>query len=129
MRWLAHRGGALDCRDLPFTHPGTPFPIAVALAADPATILGAVPPIPDSLSEYQFAGLLRGSRTEVAKAKGSDLMVPAYAEIILEGHILPQSDPRAITPPEDPTHPQRPKTDSEIAPKGPSGDQTGYNNK
>ncbi|HLR83005.1 MAG TPA: UbiD family decarboxylase [Paenalcaligenes sp.] len=128
MRWLAHRGGALDFRDHALTHPGTPFPIAVALGADPATILGAVTPIPDSLSEYQFAGLLRGSRTEVAKAKGSDLMVPAYAEIILEGHILPQSDPRAITPPEDPTHPPRPKTDYEIALEGPYGDHTGYYN-
>lgn len=128
MRWLAHRGGALDFRDHALTHPGTPFPIAVALGADPATILGAVTPIPDSLSEYQFAGLLRGSRTEVAKAKGSDLMVPAYAEIILEGHILPQNDPRAITPPEDPTHPPRPKTDYEIALEGPYGDHTGYYN-
>jgi len=128
MRWLAHRGGALDFRDHALTHPGTPFPIAVALGADPATILGAVTPIPDSLSEYQFAGLLRGSRTEVAKAKGSDLMVPAYAEIILEGHILPQSDPRAITPPDDPTLPPRPRTDYEIALEGPYGDHTGYYN-
>lgn len=128
MRWLAHRGGALDFRDHALTHPGTPFPIAVALGADPATILGAVTPIPDSLSEYQFAGLLRGSRTEVAKAKGSDLMVPAYAEIILEGHILPQSDPRAITPPGDPTLPPRPRTDYEIALEGPYGDHTGYYN-
>src|SRR5690625_3027759 len=123
MRWLAHRGGALDCRDHSLTHPATPFPLAVALGADPATILGAVTPIPDSLSEYQFAGLLRGSRTEVAKAKGSDLMVPAYAEIILEGHILPQSDPRAITPPDDPTLPPRPRTDYEIALEGPYGDR------
>src|SRR3546814_15055470 len=74
------------------------FPIAVALGADPATILGAVTPVPDSLSEYQFAGLLRGSRTEVTKALGSDLSVPAFAEIVLEGHILPSSDSRAIKP-------------------------------
>lgn len=128
MRWLAHRGGALDFRDHALTHPGTPFPIAVALGADPATILGAVTPVPDSLSEYQFAGLLRGSRTEVTKAIGSDLMVPAYAEIILEGHILPQSDPRALSPAEDPEHPPRPKTDYEIALEGPYGDHTGYYN-
>lgn len=128
MRWLAHRGGALDFRDHALTHPGTPFPIAVALGADPATILGAVTPIPDSLSEYQFAGLLRGARTEVTQAIGSDLMVPAYAEIILEGAILPQSDPRAIPPEDDPNHPPRPKTDYEIALEGPYGDHTGYYN-
>src|SRR5690625_6773752 len=80
MRWLAHRGGALDFRDHALTHPGTPFPIAVALRADPATILGAVTPIPASLSDYQFAVLLRGSRTAGATAQGSDLLVPAYAE-------------------------------------------------
>ena len=67
MRWLAHRGGALDFRDHARTHPGTPFPIAVAIGADPATILGAVTPVPDSLSEYQFAGLLRGARTEITR--------------------------------------------------------------
>jgi 4-hydroxy-3-polyprenylbenzoate decarboxylase len=66
MRWLAHRGGALDFRDFALANPGNPFPIAVALGADPATILGAVTPVPDTLSEYQFAGLLRGSRTELA---------------------------------------------------------------
>ena len=95
MRWLSHRGGALDFRDHAIAHPGTPFPIAVALGADPATTLGAVTPVPDSLSEYQFAGLLRGSRTEVAQALGSNLSVPAWAEIVLEGHLLPASDPRA----------------------------------
>jgi 4-hydroxy-3-polyprenylbenzoate decarboxylase len=89
MRWLAHRGGALDFRDHCIAHPGEPFPIAVALGADPATILGAVTPVPDSLSEYQFAGLLRGSRTEVAKCIGSDLQVPSSAEIVLEGFINP----------------------------------------
>ena len=91
MRWLAHRGGALDFRDFALANPGQPFPIAVALGADPATILGAVTPVPDSLSEYQFAGLLRGSRTElVDSGVGEDglmLQVPANAEIVLEGHI------------------------------------------
>ena len=91
MRWLAHRGGALDFRDFSRANPGRPFPIAVALGADPATILGAVTPVPDSLSEYQFAGLLRGSRTELANSgvgeAGLPLQVPASAEIVLEGHI------------------------------------------
>ena len=68
MRWLSHRGGALDFRDWQLKHPGEPFPVAVALGADPATTLGAVTPVPDTLSEYAFAGLLRGSRTEVSKA-------------------------------------------------------------
>ena len=93
MRWLAHRGGALDFRDFARANPGQPFPMAVALGADPATILGAVTPVPDSLSEYQFAGLLRGSRTElVASSVGESglmLQVPASAEIVLEGHIPP----------------------------------------
>jgi 4-hydroxy-3-polyprenylbenzoate decarboxylase len=91
MRWLAHRGGALDFRDFALANPGRPFPIAVALGADPATILGAVTPVPDTLSEYQFAGLLRGSRTEVVDSGvgegGLMLQVPASAEIVLEGHI------------------------------------------
>lgn len=91
MRWLAHRGGALDFRDFALANPGQPFPIAVALGADPATILGAVTPVPDTLSEYQFAGLLRGSRTEVTDSSVGDngvmLQVPASAEIVLEGHI------------------------------------------
>src|SRR5512137_295672 len=89
MRWLAHRGGALDFRDHRLATPGQPFPIAVALGADPATILGAVTPVPDSLSEYQFAGLLRGARTETVRCIGIDLQVPATAEIVLEGHIHP----------------------------------------
>ena len=89
MRWLAHRGGALDFRDHAAAHPGQPFPMAVALGADPATILGAVTPVPDSLSEYQFAGLLRGGRSELARCIGLDLQVPAHAEIVLEGHIPP----------------------------------------
>ena len=95
MRWLAHRGGALDFRDFALQKPGQPFPIVVALGADPATILGAVTPVPDTLSEYQFAGLLRGSRTEVVEAGVGDagvmLQVPAGAEIVLEGHIPPAS--------------------------------------
>lgn len=106
MRWLAHRGGALDFRDWQEAHPGEPFPVAVALGADPATILGAVTPVPDSLSEYAFAGLLRGSKTEVAKCLTSDLQVPASAEIVLEGFLYP----------------------GEMAPEGPFGDHTGYYN-
>jgi 4-hydroxy-3-polyprenylbenzoate decarboxylase len=106
MRWLAHRGGALDFRDHEAANPGQPFPVAVALGADPATILGAVTPVPDTLSEYQFAGLLRGGRTEVVKCLGSDLQVPASAEIVLEGVIHP----------------------GETAMEGPFGDHTGYYN-
>ena len=106
MRWLAHRGGALDFRDHCLKHPGQPFPVAVALGADPATILGAVTPVPDNLSEYQFAGLLRGAKTELVKCLGSDLQVPASAEIVLEGFIDP----------------------SETALEGPYGDHTGYYN-
>jgi len=106
MRWLAHRGGALDFREWQQKHPGEPFPISVALGADPATILGAVTPVPDTLSEYAFAGLLRGSRTEVTKCIGNDLQVPASAEIVLEGHLHPD----------------------DMAPEGPFGDHTGYYN-
>ncbi|QSA96390.1 4-hydroxy-3-polyprenylbenzoate decarboxylase [Methylococcus sp. EFPC2] len=106
MRWLAHRGGALDYRDWQAAHPGQPFPVAVALGADPATILGAVTPVPDSLSEYAFAGLLRGSKTEVVKCRLSDLQAPASAEIVLEGFLYP----------------------GETAPEGPFGDHTGYYN-
>ena len=113
MRWLAHRGGALDFRDHALAYPGQPFPLAVALGADPATILGAVTPVPDSLSEYQFAGLLRGGRTEVVQALGSRLQVPARAEIVLEGHVRP-----------DPTH----ASGYEHALEGPYGDHTGYYN-
>lgn len=126
MRWLAHRGGALDFREHCLTHPGQPYPVAVALGADPATILGAVTPVPDSLSEYQFAGLLRGSRTELVKAIGSELRVPASAEIVLEGHIYPQ-DPStlaAVTA----GAPRRPDTGYEMALEGPFGDHTGYYN-
>jgi 4-hydroxy-3-polyprenylbenzoate decarboxylase len=106
MRWLSHRGGALDFRDWQLAHPGEPFPIAVALGADPATILGAVTPVPDTLSEYAFAGLLRGKKTDVATCLGSDLQVPASAEFILEGFIYPD----------------------EMAEEGPFGDHTGYYN-
>src|SRR5512137_2740584 len=113
MRWLAHRGGALDFRDHARAHPGTPFPVAVALGADPATILGAVTPVPDTLSEYQFAGLLRGARTEIVRCLTHGLDVPATAEIVLEGHIRPA--------PDDPTG-------YETALEGPFGDHTGYYN-
>jgi 4-hydroxy-3-polyprenylbenzoate decarboxylase len=106
MRWLAQRGGALDYHEWQQQHPGEPFPIAVALGADPATILGAVTPVPDSLSEYGFAGLLRGSKTEVVRCALSDLQVPASAEYILEGFIYPD----------------------EVADEGPYGDHTGYYN-
>jgi 4-hydroxy-3-polyprenylbenzoate decarboxylase len=106
MRWLSHRGGALDFLEFQKAHPGEPFPVAVALGADPATILGAVTPVPDSLSEYAFAGLLRGSRTELVKCGHADLEVPASAEIILEGFIYPD----------------------DMAPEGPYGDHTGYYN-
>ena len=106
MRWLSTRGGALDFRDWQQKHPGEPFPVAVALGADPATILGAVTPVPDSLSEYAFAGLLRGSKTELTKCITHDLQVPASAEIVLEGFIHP----------------------GEEADEGPFGDHTGYYN-
>ena len=106
MRWLAHRGGALDFKEFQLANPGQPFPVSVALGADPATILAAVTPVPDSLSEYAFAGLLRGSKTEVAKSLLNDLQVPASAEIVLEGFIYP----------------------GEFAPEGPYGDHTGYYN-
>ena len=106
MRWLAHRGGALDYRDWQAAHPGQPFPVAVALGADPATILAAVTPVPDSLSELAFAGLLRGARSEVVRCLSHDLQVPAGAEIVLEGHLHPGDE----------------------ALEGPFGDHTGYYN-
>jgi 4-hydroxy-3-polyprenylbenzoate decarboxylase len=113
MRWLPQRGGALDFRDFSLAHPGKAFPVAVALGADPATMLGAVTPVPDSLSEYQFAGLLRGAKTEIARCIGSDLSVPATAEIVLEGHIQPDSGHAS---------------GYEMALEGPFGDHTGYYN-
>ena len=106
MRWLSHRGGALDFREWCQTHPGEPYPVSVALGADPATILGAVTPVPDTLSEYAFAGLLRGDKTEVVKSISNDLQVPASAEIVLEGYIA----------------------QDETAAEGPYGDHTGYYN-
>lgn len=106
MRWLSHRGGAIDFQEWQQAHPGEKFPVVVALGADPATILAAVTPVPDTLSEYAFAGLLRGHRSEVAQALSCDLMLPASAEIVLEGYIDPQ----------------------ETAPEGPYGDHTGYYN-
>ena len=133
MRWLAHRGGALDFRDHAARSPGTPFPIAVALGADPATILGAVTPVPDTLSEYQFAGLLRGSRTETVRCLGSDLRVPASAEIVLEGAIRPDPDgslTRANARMAGFTGEPPPHALSgwEMALEGPYGDHTGYYN-
>ena len=106
MRWLAHRGGALDYRDFQKKYPGKPYPVAIALGADPATTLGAVTPVPDTLSEYAFAGLLRGEKTQVTKCIGSDLQVPASAEYILEGFLYPEEE----------------------ADEGPFGDHTGYYN-
>ena len=113
MRWLSHRGGALDFAEHCRQHPSQPYPVAVAIGADPATILGAVTPVPDTLSEYQFAGLLRGARTEVADALGVPLQVPAQAEIVLEGHIHP-----------DANH----QSGWQHALEGPYGDHTGYYN-
>ncbi len=106
MRWLSHRGGALDFKDWCEKNPGEPYPVAVAIGADPATTLAAVTPIPDSLSEYAFAGLLRGKKTRVCQCIGSDLQVPENAEIILEGYLYPD----------------------EMADEGPYGDHTGYYN-
>ncbi len=106
MRWLSHRGGALDFRDWQQIHPQEKFPISIALGADPATTLATVTPVPDTLSEYAFAGLLRGSKTEVVKSLTNDLQVPATAEFILEGYLEP----------------------NEIASEGPFGDHTGYYN-
>jgi 4-hydroxy-3-polyprenylbenzoate decarboxylase len=106
MRWLSHRGGALDFRDWQQAHPGQPFPVSVAIGADPATILATVTPIPDTLSEYAFAGLLRGEKTEVVACQSNDLQVPASAEIVLEGVIEPD----------------------DMADEGPYGDHTGYYN-
>ncbi len=130
MRWLAHRGGALDFRDFALARPGQPFPIAVALGADPATILGAVTPVPDTLSEYQFAGLLRGSRTEVVDTTVGDagvmLQVPASAEFVLEGHIPVAS--AGFTGRSDHGVPTREVNGYLHALEGPFGDHTGYYN-
>ena len=106
MRWLSHRGGALDFQEFKAAHPGEKFPVSVALGADPATTLGAVTPVPDTLSEYAFAGLLRGEKTELVTSLSNDLQVPANSEYILEGYIDPE----------------------EMADEGPYGDHTGYYN-
>jgi len=106
MRWLAHRGGAIDYREWCAAHPGERFPVAVSLGADPATMLAAVTPVPDTLSEYAFAGLLRGARTELASCGSHSLKVPARAEMVLEGYIEPGDE----------------------ADEGPFGDHTGYYN-
>ncbi len=106
MRWLSHRGGALDFREWQQRYPGTAFPVSIAIGADPATILATVTPIPDTLSEYAFAGLLRGEKTDVIKSMTNDLQVPASAEFVLEGVIEP----------------------GEMALEGPYGDHTGYYN-
>jgi 4-hydroxy-3-polyprenylbenzoate decarboxylase len=106
MRWLSHRGGALDYKEWREQMGDEPFPVSVVLGCDPATILAAVTPIPDSLAEYAFAGLLRGSKTEVASSLLSDLEIPARAEIVLEGHIYA----------------------NDVAEEGPFGDHTGYYN-
>ena len=106
MRWLAHRGGAQDYREWCQVHPGEPFPVCVALGADPATLLAAVTPVPDTLSEFAFAGLLRGKRTDVATSADGRLQIPSSAEFVLEGYIYP----------------------NDTAPEGPFGDHTGYYN-
>src|SRR3990172_438199 len=106
MRWLPHRGGALDFAEFQEAHPGKPFPLAVVIGADPAILLAAVTPIPDTISEFEFAGLLRGRRSEVIRDRSGTLWIPASAEIVLEGHIYP----------------------GETALEGPFGDHTGYYN-
>jgi len=106
MRWLSHRGGALDFKEWQDKFPGEGFPVSIAIGADPATVLATVTPVPDTLSEYAFAGLLRNSKTEVVKSLTNDLQVPASAEIVLEGVI--EAD--------------------EMADEGPYGDHTGYYN-
>ena len=130
MRWLAHRGGALDFREFALANPGQPFPVVTALGADPATILGAVTPVPDSLSEYQFAGLLRGGRTELADSAVGEgdraLQVPASAEVVLEGHI-PVAEPGYVGVSEHGV-PLKEKGGYLHALEGPYGDHTGYYN-
>lgn len=134
MRWLAHRGGALDFREFALKNPGKPFPISVVLGCDPATILGAVTPVPDTLSEYQFAGLLRGSRTELVQCVGNDLQVPAEAEIVLEGHIYPAEQGhipelrQGVTIMRAPPPIPKALQGWDCALEGPYGDHTGYYN-
>ncbi len=126
MRWLAHRGGALDFREHKRAHPGQPFPVSVVLGCDPATILGAVTPVPDTLSEYQFAGLLRGSRTELTHCIGNDLTVPAYAELVLEGRLTPVEP--GFTGVSEHGVPLKEQEGFLAALEGPYGDHTGYYN-
>ena len=106
MRWLSHRGGALDFKEWQQNRPGEGFPVSIAIGADPATVLATVTPVPDTLSEYAFAGLLRNRKTEVVKSLTNDLQVPASAEIVMEGVIEAE----------------------EMADEGPYGDHTGYYN-
>ena len=106
MRWLAHRGGAQDYASWQQAWPDRPFPVLVAIGADPATMLAAVAPVPDTLSEYEFAGLLRGARSRVWRSQATGLDAPAGAEILLEGVIHP----------------------GDTALEGPFGDHTGYYN-
>jgi 4-hydroxy-3-polyprenylbenzoate decarboxylase len=106
MRWLAHRGGAQHHRRWKAEGRREPLPACAVIGADPGTILAAVTPVPDTLSEYQFAGLLRGAKVDLVPAKTVPLMVPAQAEIVLEGHVLLD----------------------EYADEGPYGDHTGYYN-
>ena len=106
MRWLPHRGGALDYKAWCESRPGERFPVAVAIGADPATLLAATTPIPDRISEYAFAGLVRGARTQVTRCISNSLRVPAQSEIVLEGYIEP----------------------GDTAREGPFGDHTGYYN-
>ncbi|MGY6627200.1 MAG: UbiD family decarboxylase [Oceanicaulis sp.] len=105
MRWLKHRGGAQHYQRWKGARPD-PLPAAAVLGADPGTILAAVTPVPDTLSEYQFAGLLRGRKAELVACKTVPLKVPAEAEIVIEGHVLLDED----------------------GPEGPYGDHTGYYN-
>lgn len=104
VRWLAHRGGAMHFGQ--WQSKGEPMPIAVAIGADPATLLAAVTPVPETLSEAAFAGLLRGERTRLCRAVSVPMLVPAEAEIVLEGYVTPGDE----------------------ALEGPYGDHTGYYN-
>jgi len=105
MRWLKHRGGAQHHAAWKKEKP-EPLPVAIVIGADPGTILAAVTPVPETLSEYQFAGLLRGEKLELVDCKTVPLKVPAHAEIVLEGHVMLD----------------------EYAAEGPYGDHTGYYN-
>ena len=106
MRWLAHRGGAQHFARWQREHPGEPMPVAAVIGADPGTVIAAVTPVPETLSEYQFAGLLRGKKLGLADCVSVPLKVPAEAEIVIEGHVLPDQS----------------------GDEGPYGDHTGYYN-